>query len=248
VKLRRVSVATLLAAWLSIGAHVARAQEHAAAGAIDGVVTDTSLVSLANATASILGSGVHVTTGANGRFRMLVVPAGHYILVLRHVGFVPVSAVVEVASGDTARLSIALEPAVVSLDAVTVTAEHSATRFPGFDDRRRFGFGHFVTQAEIEARNAMTVTDLLRPILSVTVKPRGMFTDIAYNMRGGGSCPFQVWVDDVAMPTPTNLYDLPSPKFLAGIEVYSGPATVPLQYKRHDSQCGVILIWTKDPG
>ena len=49
--------------------------------------------------------------------------------------------------------------------------------------------------------------------------------------------------------------DLPSPKELAGIEVYANTATVPLQYKTFGGDamghkyggafCGVILLWTR---
>ena len=59
-------------------------------------------------------------------------------------------------------------------------------------------------------------------------------------------CPMQVYVDGVAMPTPFNLDELPSPKNLAGIEIYSGPATTPSQYGGVDRRCGVIVVWTKD--
>jgi hypothetical protein len=58
-------------------------------------------------------------------------------------------------------------------------------------------------------------------------------------------CPLQVFVDDVLLPPPANLADIASPREIAAIEVYSGPATIPLQYKPPNSGCGVILIWTK---
>ena len=32
---------------------------------------------------------------------------------------------------------------------------------------------------------------------------------------------------------------------IAGVEIYSGPATIPLEYKRQGTKCGVILIWTR---
>jgi len=40
---------------------------------------------------------------------------------------------------------------------------------------------------------------------------------------------------------------LPSPKEIAGIEVYNGAATIPLKYKsRSVGFCGLILIWLRD--
>jgi len=77
-----------------------------------------------------------VTTGANGRFRVVAVPPGQYILTVHRVGYVPLAAAVQIAS-------------------------------------------------------------------------------------------------------------LVSPSDVMAIEVYSGPATIPLQYRHSNSGCGVILIWTK---
>jgi hypothetical protein len=246
--------ATLLAASLLIGAvtRLAQAQGRSAPATIDGVVTDTGLVSLGDATASILGSTVQVVTGANGRFRIVGLPAGQYILVVRHLGYAPTSTALQAAPGDTLRMSFALTRIATALDTVVVTTKRYSMRMAEFEDRRKLGFGHFLTQADIEKRNGTFVSDLLRPILSVRIADgRKRFDQFAVNYRDG--CYFQLFLDGVALPTPTNLMDLPTPRELAGIEVYSGPATIPLQYKPLGHKgvggggfCGVILIWTKD--
>ena len=104
-----------------------------------------------------------------------------------------------------------------------------------------------MTRAEIERYNNVYVADLLRKIMSVQIDERRPGVQRAINMRDG--CPFQVVLDGIPLPDPVNLANLPSPTLLAGIEVYSGAATIPLQYKRPVSanRCGaaVILIWTK---
>jgi hypothetical protein len=118
-----------------------------------------------------------------------------------------------------------------------------------FEERRKLGFGQFMTQAEIEKRNSVLVADLVRTFLSVDVLT-GPFSHVAINHRFGGTfrqnvCPFKVFLDGLAFPTP-NLDDLPSPKDIAGIELYSGAATIPLRYKTTGGAwCGVILVWTK---
>ena len=75
-----------------------------------------------------------------------------------------------------------------------------------------------------------------------------LFQEYAVSTRNGGNCPLRVFIDGVLLPSPANLYDLPSPKELAGIEIYPGPETIPLQYKTGESGCGVMLFWTKDGG
>ena len=63
----------------------ARTPQSATHGTIDGVVTDSSLAPIAGATATILQSAVQVKTDPAGHFRMLQVPGGQYLLVIRKV-------------------------------------------------------------------------------------------------------------------------------------------------------------------
>lgn len=229
------------------GAHLAPpsvgAQATRPLAVIDGIVSDTNLVALAAATVAVLGSTLHVTTGANGRFRILGVPAGQYILSVRRIGYVPLSSAIQVGERDTLRLSFALHGIVSDLDTVVVTAKQLLTRMSEFEYRRKLGFGTFLTQEQIERRNAINLGEVLRGIPSIKVVGRG-FSQTAYSTRTS-SCPLQVFVDDVLLPPPADLANIASPRDVAAIEVYSGPATIPLQYKPANSGCGVILIWTK---
>ena len=243
-----LSAASLLTTSLLIAADASRtsAQQRPAVGVIDGVVTDTGLVALADVTVSMLGSGLKVVTGTSGRFQLLAVPPGQYILMVRRIGFAPVSSAVQVAAGDTLRASFALERFVTALDTVKVATKRLSMRMAEFEDRRRSGEGQFMTQTEIDKRNTPFLTALLRTFQAVDI-PR----DVALNRRvpgAYGACPYQFFVDGVAIPTPGIDRDLPTPKEIGGIEVYSGPATIPLQYKTvmGHAFCGVILLWTRD--
>ena len=243
----RIVIAVLLFAPLATRA---AAQARSAPGVIDGIVTDTNSVALADATVSILNTSVQVVTSASGRFRIVALPAGHYLVMVRRLGYESASTMMQVAAGDTLRASFALERVVATLDTMKVASTFTAARLSEFEERRKLGVGHFMTQAEIEQRNTVVIADLLRPILSVKIMGSGT-GQYAVSMRGAKGltlepCPFQVFVDGVAMlPVPVNLNNLASPKELAGIEVYSGAATIPLQFKRSDSGCGVILLWTR---
>lgn len=207
---------------------------------IDGAVTDTNLVSLADATASILGSNLRVVTGANGRFRIVGLAAGPYILVIQHAGFTPSTTTVQVVAGDTLRMSFTLEPAALVPDAGAAAAARAA-RMAEFEERRRISPALVKTEAEIERANVSTTMDLIRSFPSVSVRGR-----IAVNARDNiveDPCPLRLFVDGVALET-TNLDQLPRPKDLAGIEVYS--RGIPLKYwATRDASCGSILVWTK---
>jgi carboxypeptidase family protein len=226
-------------------------------GVIDGIVTDTMLAPLAEASVTVLNSSVRVATGPSGRFRFFQVPAGQYLLIVRKIGYHPTSVVVEVPANDTVRLTYALESVVQSLDAVVVTEERRSFRMMQFEDRRNLGFGEFMTSDEIAKHNNVYATELIRLFKGIQVMPSpgggGSYQQVAVSMRSPGAggaqnCRIAVIVDDVPMPTGFDLDWLPSPRNLAGIEVYAGPATIPLQYKSLDRGCGVILIWTKDGG
>jgi hypothetical protein len=237
----RFRAVRLLAASLLIGAGAAPApaQSRPVPGAIDGVVTDTNLVSLGDANASILGSGIQVVTGANGRFRILGLPAGHYILIVRRLGYAPTSTALQVAGGDTLRVSFALEKVATALDPVVIEEKRLSPKMAEFEYRKKLGFGHFMTQADIDKRNTPFTSELLRTIMSVRVFPTRTGKHVAISVRG---CTYRLFVDGVLMPT-GNLDDLPAPTYYAGIEIFDGPAQVPPQY---GSNGCVILFWTKD--
>jgi hypothetical protein len=222
----------LVGAWASL----AYSQPRSAPATVDGVVTDTSLAPISGATASILGSTIQVVTGANGRFRIVGLPAGQYIVVVRHLGFAPTSTALQVVGGDTLRMSFALERIATALDTVVVSTKRYSMRMAEFEQRRKAGIGHFMTQAEIEARNSILAADLMRTFMSVHIveTTRG---PIPMNYRCRGQ--FRVFLDGVT----SSLDNLPTPKDLAGIEVYSGPSQAPIQYK--GAGCGIILVWTK---
>ncbi|MDB4917060.1 MAG: hypothetical protein JWM95_4704 [Gemmatimonadetes bacterium] len=224
-------------------------------GTVDGIVTDTNLVPLRGAFVSILSSKIRVGTGPNGRFRITKVPAGEYLLIVTRVGYTPTSAVVEVPASDTLRLSYTLGPGVVTLAAVGVTAERPASsRLRGFYERQKVGLGEFMNTEEIEKRNSVFATELFRKFGSINVSPSHTKANAEYfplsKREGGnpsmGACPMMVYLDQIPLPTPFNLDLLPSPKEIAGIEVYAGSATIPPQFNGFNRGCGVILVWTKD--
>src|SRR4051812_13679867 len=154
------------------------------------------------------------------------------------------------------------------------TAEARAQRMRGFEARRKGGTGQVLDRGGIDRRGAgcaagpfgplppiqraptpkTGATELFRKFPSINVSPSrtsSLTEYYALSAREGGNpqvgaCPMQVYLDRVPLPTPFNLDLLPSPKDLAGIEVYSGAATIPPQFNGFNRGCGVILVWTRD--
>jgi len=227
-------------------------------GVIDGAVSDTSLRPVAFAEVSILRTDIKLTTNSSGRFRFVDVPAGQYLLIVRRLGYRPISAIVEVAAADTLRLSYSMEPATRMLDSVVVSASTMSLRMVEFEKRRREGVGFFITEEQIDRRNLPVSADYLRLAPSVTLTPThnasGISELVAISRREGGSlfgegagaCAMQVLVDGVPMPRRFPLELLPTPKDIAGIEIYAGAASVPAQFDGADRRCGMIIVWTRD--
>ena len=231
---------------LMLAAPPLRAQNRPGLGVIDGLVSDTNLVALGGATVSILGSDVKVSTGDNGRFRITGLRNGNYILAVHRIGYVPVAVAMALAGVDTLRPSFEMRRIATALDTMIVTAKSAVARLQEFERRRSMGEGHFITAADMERSGSVYVADIIRVVPSVGISEKRAGVQIAYNLRPSShSCPFQIFLDGMPMPSGTNLANLPPPKDLAGIEIYSGPATAPLQYSFGDTSCGVILLWTK---
>jgi len=244
------------------------AQPHPGSGSISAIVTDTGLVPVADAAVAVQRTAVRLTTGENGRFLITPIPAGRYVLTVQRLGFRSVLSVVDVAPDDTLRLAIVLEHAAPVLDAVVVTGVGRSLRMAQFDERRAKGAGQFLTEEEIARRNSVFTTELLRTFKGLSVKSysgaggqmqyfaissrSGTNDEYALPVQRGGrtqtiqGCPMQAYVDGVAMPTPFSLDELPSPRNLAGVEIYTGPATTPVEFGGAGRRCGVILVWTKD--
>ena len=179
---------------------------------IDGVVTDTLLRPMTVATVTVVGTGLRVTTGDNGRFRITQVPAGQYLLIVRRIGFAPTSGIVQLPPGDTLRLAYSLARSVSVMDTIRVRERRVSMRMTEFEARRLQGVGQFITQEEIERRATSTQAfDFLRQMSGVEVSrqtDQGAFGPmIALSRREGGSaglgqgaCPMQVLLDGIILP------------------------------------------------
>ncbi len=225
----------------------AQAPAAAPTSVIDGYISDADLAPIADAAVSLLGRSGHVVTHENGRFRILGLPAGSYVVVANRLGYTPATVRIDLAPGDTARPSITLEHTAPMLDTMKAVASRPRSmKQSEFWERRNAGIGHSMNADEIDRRNSPWTKELLRTFVGVGFKNDA----IAMNTRAGiaRDCPFRFYVDGVPKAAPVNIdHDLPSSKDLAGIEVFTSIATVPPQYAMAGGgSCGVILLWTKD--
>lgn len=196
------------------------------------------------------------SSDAAGAFRFGDLGAGVMELRIRRVGFRPETLHVEVPQIDGGAVVVPLERVAEGLARFVVRA--SAMRsgpdpmspLLAFERRRTAGYGHFITQDEIERRHPQRTSDLFRSIPGVTLAPNGSgvlvpsFRGFALSRR---SCNPLYWLDGTPLgDVPLDLDAVP-PSQVAGIEVYSGIATVPaaLRSGSANAACGAIAIWTR---
>ena len=64
--------------------------------------------------------------------------------------------------------------------------------------------------------------------------------------RAGQPCTPLIFVNDLLINTTDFDFLLPANQ-IAGMEVYTSPASIPVEYNKRGSSCGVIVVWTDAP-
>jgi len=203
-----------------------------------------------------------LVTTADGQFTFSIPRLGEYRLPISRIGYpISLSKPFLFSSMFLARVSLSLPSNPITLDTVTVVAREIERRLTylvdaGFYRRRQAGFGHFLTRDEIDKRDPLILSDLLKGMSGVRVTCVGA-RRCAVTMRAAntmffrGKCNPSVVLDGALLqPGGTGsgglgLDDLVNPFDIEALEVYPGPEGVPVQYSGYLSPCGAILVWSR---
>jgi hypothetical protein len=221
-------------------------------GAIRGTIKDSAGVPVPGVEVVLLQIRSAVYSDSLGIFRFANIPSGKRQLHFRRLGFSPKSIDADITDGTTLALAVVLEPYATEIEGMTVEEATRRRQVLGdFYDRSSRGFGHFVTREQIEKRNPMNLSDMMRMIPGARLVPLrgGSQATLRFSRaQGARDCPPQYWVDGVKAWN-LNIDDI-VPQDVEGIEVYSGASTVPPQFNTREGTtiCGVVLIWTRIPG
>lgn len=210
---------------------------------------------------------VLVTTDSAGLAEFAGVEPGTAFVTTRKVGFKPGELRAGFAAGRNTLPIIVDAVAAPTLAAVRVVGNREVlARHQDFETRHLLGLASAsITELDIEKRNPVDTWQMLTNVPSVKVASRGAGTYVM-SMRGKRPtlrnklsglepCWMRVMVDGVALPDsmPDLSVVMPRPKEVHGIEVFAGPATIPLEYKSMlggsgdvgQGFCGLIAVWTK---
>ena len=195
----------------------------------------------------VIDGRVIATTTADGTFRVATtrIKPGSNVVTFRRLGYGQVAKLLWIADGQSdAGLQAALETLAVRLVTIVVEEERIPRgKLRGFYERRATAIGRFLGPEEIERRRRHTVSDILATVPGILVNPVGGIRFARGSCRGGP----EFYLDGLPLRTLANLGidQIVNHEDIVAIEVYSGSARVPLQYSATNSDCGVILIWTR---
>jgi hypothetical protein len=233
--------------------------EAPARGRLIGVVTDVEtqrpLEGVRVRVADVFLDGL---TGEDGRFSFASVPPGRHAVDFSSLGYASRVDTIVVAAGSTsdARVAMALDPVEMEPISVVVERRDLGLEARGFYERRRLTTGEFIDREAIESQKPMVVTDLFSRINGAQLRMANPLDPLSRAIiltrsRGdlGGPCYPSVFVDGtrvhVGGDTPAMLNQIVNPDHVAGIEIYKGGASMPMEYGGPHAACGVIVIWTR---
>jgi hypothetical protein len=202
-------------------------------------------------------------TDAQGTVLVAVARGSQARLLLRRIGYAPLS-ITPGGAGDSTLVRATMTQAVATLDTTKVVGKPTPSILSGFDERRARanGAASYFTQEQIEKMMAIRTIDVVRRAVGaraidssgilLIASARGPKTVIGASPLGGAKgndlapCIMRVVVDGLMREWGFSLDGI-NPKDVYGIEVYPGPATMPVEFSglRKDAMCGLVMIWSR---
>jgi len=236
------------------------------------VLDDADDRPIAGATVAIELLRLQAVSDSAGAFRMPYIPAGRYIVLVRRLGFTPLSAVLTFGAADTLEYDFALVKQPANLPEVAVTTDAPVPpKLAEFDARRKAGFGRFITPAELEKQQDRRLSEVIARLPGPRImRGQGNYGWVASSVGSGAiqrrfalspmdlrrgadpnQCYAAVMLDGNLVYSGRSgeqLFDVNSlgTNSVAAIEYYRDAASTPSKFNvRGGETCGLIVIWTK---
>jgi len=205
-----------------------------------------------------------------GEFTLKAPRPGAYYVAADRPGYFPrVDGLLELGSGGKITIEYYLKPRAVAGEPIHVVADAATIdnylRSVGFHARRAEGSAYFMTQQDVERAMTGGIARLLAGAPGARVNYVDNITTLVF--RGGsvlatdgssgtrrsdplGFCSPRIIVDGVLVNSTS--FNLPgavldgvvSAEEIVGVEVHSGPASMPLQFSGTGTSCTTVLFWT----
>jgi hypothetical protein len=200
----------------------------------------------------VLGTGRVTRADSTGTFSLDGIPAGTRTIDMRAIGSAPQQQSLDFTTGSTRDTNFVLAPPVQTLAAVKTSRSRPAGfELAGFYDRRKMGFGAFMTEEEIKRLGVLELKSVLFGMRGVRF-PGGLATGMPMLRGYKDPCVPAFFLDGIRFRVEgatggfsySDLEGFIPIQYVKGIEVYASIATTPLEYFVREQNCGSILIWT----
>ncbi len=228
-----------------------QAEGQASASLIGNVLADSTERPIVGAEIAIGSLRLVARSDSIGGFTLSGIRAGRHVVTVRAVGYREFSAALQFRAGQRVETDVLLASAAQSLAKVEVrdsapSGDHPLIR--EFDERRKMGMGHFLTQAELEKAEGRSMIDVLLGNIPGLRRLCGAGGCILVHGRGATSfsrsCSIRIVYDGFPDALTTSL-DRLEPSTIAGVEYYT-PATLPLRFNfEGNNSCGTLLLWSR---
>ena len=206
-------------------------------------------------------------TDAAGIARLPVVPAGRFLIGVRSLGHEIMSREIVVPDRDTARVTFELETVAQRLAELEVKTRgpRASLKLQGFEERRVNGMGTYFTRADLAEKEGSNLVDILRLAKHIRLVPRpnpcwgyaiaSVRTSNGPTPRCAGKpmpsgCYMALFIDGFPrwLPGQQDPPDLEKfrPFELEAVEVYGDALHVPMEYRTVGTECGMVMLWTRD--
>lgn len=205
-------------------------------------------------------SGASSVTSSTGTVSLFFLPDGGSLVRLRKIGYEPQTVMVAIAPADTTPLTMLLAKAPQQLPGMTVNAAapvYHSWRLQDAESRiNSHAGGSFIDEAQMRKLDNETLADVLTSRMPGLMPVQGLHGETYFvssrqpcSKSMGGcvhpDCFLKLYIDGV-LSTAAADYNHMSPIDYAIAEFYPGPATAPIEYVSGNTNCGVLLLWTRE--
>ena len=226
------------------GGHITLKARRVGTATMTGTVTDSVTGEPMVAVAVGIDGAVAALTDNRGAFRIDNLELGTILLEIRRIGYHMIVAEMDLLEDEmVVDVNIKLVPLPIELAGIVVEDSTSFAfgRLRDFYRRRKRGVGRFLNRWEIEERNPIVTSDLVRWVPGFMVSPDAVGT---HNIRFRITCNPTIYLDGILFrPGTVQLDDLITVNAIEAIEIHQG-LFVPAEFRAF-RPCAVIAIWTR---
>jgi len=232
-------------------------------GSITGTVTDEGGRPIAGADVHAFPDSKHARTDSAGRFILLDLGSDFYHVRARHIGYLSSEITTDLAKNGHVDVKLELKPRPAILDSVIIMANGKCPplSFGGFNCRRRFGKGVYLTDDEIAEKGAIELGEVFDSV-------PGFRSEVRFTATGRKPVPIATrgnrCLNALVNGRPISVTN-PLPRYaneLIAVEIYAVPSEVPPEYQRYiwmgsarqtsaligrrvtDESCSLVVYWT----